>query len=70
MFFTPGQAVIVLDTLQKPAGQGIVFEMNRDTQLYEVSFRYPDKEQAEIIPLPAYRLLADTTVSSQANIPL
>lgn len=70
MFFTPGEAVIVLDTLQKPAGQGTVLLLNSDTQLYDVSFRYPDKVQAEVIPLPVYRLLVDTTLPTPQPLSL
>ena len=57
MKFAPGQEVIVLDTMHKPAGTAIVQVYHAETQRYTVLFQYPDASVPESIPMPAYRLL-------------
>lgn len=64
MIFTPGQAVIVLDTTHKPAGAGVVQIYDEDTERCMVLFQYPDRAQPESIPVPVHRLIPQISVVS------
>ena len=57
MTFIPGQPVLVLDIMHKPAGSGIVQIYNEETGRCLVLFQYPHQSQPESIAVPIYRLI-------------
>jgi hypothetical protein len=57
MKFIPGQPVLVLDIMHKPAGSGIVQVFYEEADRCLVLFQYPHQSQPESIPIPAYRLI-------------
>jgi hypothetical protein len=63
MSFSPGQQVIVLDTMHKPAGSAVVQVYHAESQWYTVLFQYPGSSVPESIPIPEYRLLMPPLVA-------
>jgi hypothetical protein len=57
MILTPGQPVLVLDIMHKPAGSGIVQIYHEETGRCQVLFQYPHQSQPESIAIPTYRLI-------------
>jgi len=57
MKFQEGESVIILDTLNKPAGIARIISYNNHSTLYAVSFRYPGASSDEEFEVPAQRLL-------------
>jgi hypothetical protein len=58
MKFSPGQQVIVLDTMHKPAGSAIVVAYHPEMHQCTVLFQYPGSAAPENIPIPEYRLVS------------
>lgn len=52
MKFSPGQQVIVLDTMHKPAGAAIVQAYYLEAHRCTVLFQYPGSVAPESIPIP------------------
>jgi len=63
MILIPGQTVTILDTTNKPAGSAIVLVFNAETELCEVLYQYPGQDKPENIPVPAYRLIPQSSNS-------
>jgi len=58
MKFSPGQQVMVLDTMHKPAGSAIVQSYHPEEHRCIVLFQYPGSTVPESIPVPEYRLVS------------
>ncbi len=57
MKFQEGELVIILDTLNKPAGTARIISYNKNNTLYAVSFRYPNTNKDEEFEVPEKRIL-------------
>lgn len=57
MNYSPGQQVIILDTLHQPAGSAVVEVYHAETHRYTVLYQYPGASAPESIPVPGDRLL-------------
>jgi hypothetical protein len=57
MNYSPGQQVIILDTLYQPAGSAVVERYHAETRRYTVLYQYPDAPTPESIPVPEHRVV-------------
>jgi hypothetical protein len=57
MNYSPGQQVIILDTLYQPAGSAVVEVYHAETGRYTVLYQYPGSPAPESIPIPGNRLV-------------
>ncbi len=57
MNYSPGQQVIILDTLYHPAGSAVVERYHAETHRYTVLYQYPGASTPESIPVPEHRLV-------------
>lgn len=61
MKYSSGQTVMLLDTEYKPAGSAIICHYEENSNRYEVNFTYPGHDRADIISVPAERIILPTS---------
>jgi hypothetical protein len=64
MQFREGELVLILDTLNKPAGTARILGYNKNSTLYAVSFRYPGATTDEEFEIPERRILIHENFSN------
>jgi hypothetical protein len=65
MNYSPGQQVIILDTLYQPAGSAVVEKYHAETHRYTVLYQYPGASAPESIPVPEHRLVMQPLLAAR-----
>lgn len=62
MKFQTGEAVVVIDTTNKPAGTGVIISYNPFTSYYKIKLTYYDLGRQEETEVPEQRLMLNTEI--------